>query len=473
MTLYRSLLLIAAYFVLMSAQSSLAFAIEKKVPTSKFEVQLSYAPVVKSAAPAVVNIYTKRVIKARSTPFANDPFFQRFFGGAPRDRIERSLGSGVIVGADGVIVTNHHVIQDADEITVALADRREYDAEIILDDERTDLAILRIHTEGEKLPVLAFSDSDNIEVGDLVLAIGNPFGVGQTVTSGIVSALARTQVSGSDYQFFIQTDAAVNPGNSGGALIGMDGQLIGINTAIFSRSGGSNGIGFAIPANMVKYVVTSALAEGQLVRPWFGSGGQVVTSDIAESLGFDRPGGVLVDEVYPDGPADKAGLEQGDIILNIDGKEVSSPEALNYYIGLEAVGGSIPLEIIRGEKRQNLMVALEAAPENPPRNITTLEADNLFYGTMLANLSPAYAQEIGISVFERGVVVLNVPRAVMRRTSIRRGDVFKSVNGDKVITIAEIEKALYQDPRNIDFVINRNGRQIECIIREKGRSYCK
>ena len=470
--------LLILFSILLMISSGTLQAADKKVPSSKIEIQLSYAPVVKQAAPAVVNIYTKRVVKTRSySPFANDPFFQRFFGnrlgGAPRERIQRSLGSGVIVQEDGVIVTNHHVVEGADEITVALSDRREFDAEIILNDEKTDLAILRIKTGDEKLPTLKFSDSDTVEVGDLVLAIGNPFGVGQTVTSGIVSALARTQVSGQDYQFFIQTDAAVNPGNSGGALIGMNGELIGINTAIFSRSGGSNGIGFAIPANMVQHVVSSALMGGGLVRPWFGGGGQAVTSDIAESLGFDRPGGVLVDDIYPDGPADKAGLEQGDVILSIDGKPVSSPQALRYYTGLKKVGGTIPVVILRGEKRRTLIIPLQAAPEYPLRNITTLEKGSLFNGMKLANLSPAYSEEIGTNIYERGVIVLEVPRSVMRQTSIRRGDIFKAVNGDKVITIKDIQQALNQDSRNIDFTVSRTGRQIECVIRSKGRSYCK
>lgn len=475
MNLSRLFTLSFALAVLFSGKT---YAADKQVPSSAVELQLSYAPVVKQAAPAVVNIYTRRIVKTRSSsPFANDPFFQRFFGdrlgGAPRARIQRSLGSGVIVEGDGVIVTNHHVVEGADEITVALSDRREFDAEIILSDEKTDLAILRIDTDGEKLPILKFSDSDSIEVGDLVLAIGNPFGVGQTVTSGIISALARTQVSGQDYQFFIQTDAAVNPGNSGGALIGMDGELIGINTAIFSRSGGSNGIGFAIPANMVRHVVSSALLGGELVRPWFGGGGQAVTPDIAESLGFDRPGGILVDDIYPGGPADKAGLEPGDVILSIDGKLVSSPQALRYYTGLEKVGGTIPLGILRGEKRKTLTVPLEAAPEDPPRNITTIAQDSVFYGMKLANLSPAYSEEIGMSIYERGVIVLAVPRGVIRRTSVRRGDVFKLVNGEKVITIKHIQDALHDDSQNIDFTVNRTGRQIECVIRANGRSYCK
>ncbi|VAX07686.1 Serine protease precursor MucD/AlgY associated with sigma factor RpoE [hydrothermal vent metagenome] len=477
MTLPRFFLLFSTMLALLSLNITAAPAADKKIPSSKTEVQLSYAPVVKQAAPAVVNIYTKRVVKTRNfSPFANDPFFQRFFGdrfgGSPRARIERSLGSGVIIGADGVIVTNHHVVAGADKITVALSDRREFEAEVILNDEKTDLAVLRIKTRGEKLPVLTFSDSDSIEVGDLVLAIGNPFGVGQTVTSGIVSALARTQVSGQDYQFFIQTDAAVNPGNSGGALIGMDGDLIGINTAIFSRSGGSNGIGFAIPANMVKYVVSSALSGGELVRPWFGGRGQMVTSEIAESLGFDRPGGVLVNDIYPGGPADKAGLTQGDVILTIDGRQVSSPAALRYYTGLEAVGGTIPLEIIRGEKRRILHVPLMPAPEDPPRNIITLKGDHLFSGTKFANLSPAYAEEIGVNPYDTGVIVLGVPRSVTRMTGVQKGDIFKSVNDRKVKTLEDIRGALRDDPVNIGFTISRAGKSKDCVIRAGGRSYC-
>jgi len=478
MTTCRLLILGSTLIALSFLPANAAQAEGKKIPATQREVQLSYAPVVKAAAPAVVNIYTKRVVKTQNrSPFANDPFFQRFFGdrfnNAPQERIERSLGSGVIVESGGVIVTNHHVVDGADKITVALSDRREYDAEVILSDEKADLAVLRIDTHGEALPTLKFSNSDNIEVGDLVLAIGNPFGVGQTVTSGIVSALARTQVSGQDYQFFIQTDAAVNPGNSGGALIGMDGRLIGINTAIFSRSGGSNGIGFAIPANMVRHVVSSALADGKIVRPWFGSGGQAVTAEIAESLGLDRPGGVLVDNVYPGGPASKAGLMQGDVILGIDGKDVSSPGALRYYIGLAAVGGTIPLDILRADKRKILNIPLEAAPENPPRNITTLGGDHIFSGIKLANLSPAYSEELGMNIYEKGVVVLAAPRPVIRRTSVRAGDVFKFVDGDKVTTIADIQKAIDHDPVNIDFTIRRGGRQIECVIRAEGKSYCR
>ena len=234
---------------------------QKNVPNSQAEIKLSFAPLVKKVAPAVVNIFTRKTVTQRSfSPLFDDPFFRRFFGGqlrkSPKSRkkVQNSLGSGVIVKSDGIVITNHHVIKGAEEITVVLSDRREFGAEIIVSDKRTDLAILKIRELNDELPFLALRDSDDLEVGDLVLAIGNPFGVGQTVTSGIVSALARTQVGINDLNFFIQTDAAINPGNSGGALVSLDGKLVGINSAIYSKGGGSVGIGFAIPTNMVRTV---------------------------------------------------------------------------------------------------------------------------------------------------------------------------------------------------------------------------
>jgi S1-C subfamily serine protease len=260
---------------------------ETAVPQSRPEVQLSFAPIVKRTAPAVVNVYAKRIERQQESGLLADPFFRRFFGedgnfGRPRERVANSLGSGVIVDATGYIVTNNHVIANGSDIRVVLSDRREFEAKLLLADERTDLAVLKIDAGDEELPILPLSDSDNLEVGDLVLAIGNPFGVGQTVTSGIVSALARTQVGITDYQFFIQTDAAINPGNSGGALVDMNGELVGINTAIFSRSGGSIGIGFSIPSNMVNTVVATAKSgSNKIKRPWLGVELQDVTPDVA------------------------------------------------------------------------------------------------------------------------------------------------------------------------------------------------
>ena len=294
--------------------ASAALSQDRAVPQSQAQVQLSYAPIVARAAPAVVNVYSNRIVRQ-----AVNPFFQQFFGEGPmRSRVEQSLGSGVIVRGDGIVLTNHHVVNGGSEIKVALTDRREFTARVLLSDPRTDLAVLKIDPGAETLPALQFGDSDRIQVGDLVLAIGDPFGVGQTVTSGIVSALARSNGGASDYQFFIQTDAAINPGNSGGALVTMDGRLIGINSSIVSSSGGNIGIGFAIPSNMARVVVEGALSGG-IKRPWLGAEGQAVTAEIARSLGLARPEGVLISQVHPRSPAAQGGLQQGDVVLSIDG----------------------------------------------------------------------------------------------------------------------------------------------------------
>src|SRR5688572_3107709 len=346
---FRAVALLACIALLALSVEALA---QRTVPESPEALKLSFAPVVKKAAPAVVNVYVLHRVEQMVSPFFDDPFFGRLFGerfGIPRERIQNSLGSGVLVSGDGVVVTNNHVIKGSGEakITVALADGREFPAELILKDERSDLAVLRLEADGVPFPSIAFADSDGLEVGDLVLAIGDPFGVGQTVTSGIVSALARTQVGISDYQFFIQTDAAINPGNSGGALVDMSGQLVGINTAIFSKSGGSHGIGFAIPSNMVRLVVQSALKGGKVQRPWLGASLQSVTPDIADSLGLDTPSGALVAKLHAKGPAARAGLLAGDVVVSVDGKKVQDPQGLQYRFITKGVGGSTELGVVR------------------------------------------------------------------------------------------------------------------------------
>jgi Do/DeqQ family serine protease len=307
---------------LMNAPASAQGFFQRQTPASKAEVQLSFAPLVKQAAPAVVNVYGVRREQRQRNAIFDDPLFREFFGGGKQgqERVQQSVGSGVIVGSDGYVVTNHHVIEGMTEVKIALADRREFDADIVLRDPRTDLAVLRVKNAGEaRLTSIPLGDSDVVEVGDIVLAIGNPFGVGQTVTQGIVSALARTQVGISDYQFFIQTDAAINPGNSGGALVDMQGRLVGINTAIFSRSGGSHGIGFAVPVNMLKIVIESARGGGATVkRPWFGARLDSVDREKAEALGLDRPTGALVTNVIEKSPASDARLQRGDVITAVD-----------------------------------------------------------------------------------------------------------------------------------------------------------
>src|SRR5262250_1857951 len=340
----------------------------RRVPSSPTELRLSYAPVVQRAAPAVVNVYAAKTVAVRN-PLFDDPIFRRFFGvpGAPGGEgqpVQRSLGSGVLVDPAGLIVTNNHVIEGADQVKVSLADKREFEAEIVLKDARSDLAVLRIGDKRERFAAIDLGDSDALQVGDVVLAIGNPFGVGQTVTHGIVSAVARTQIGITDYQFFIQTDAAINPGNSGGGLVGLDGRLVGINTAIFSRSGGSQGIGFAIPANMVRVVVASAKTGGSTVkRPWLGARLQAVTPEIAESMGLKRPAGALVATVAPGSAAARGGLRTGDLIISIDGQTVDDSNAFDYRFATKALGGTAKLGIVRSGRETAATVALETAPE--------------------------------------------------------------------------------------------------------------
>ena len=470
----KFVMMVAAGLVVLTAQPEAVPAAEsaaKAVPSSKAAIEFSYASVVKLVAPAVVNIYTRKVVRTRSiSPFFNDPFFRRFFGnnlpfGVPRERIQNSLGSGVIVGADGLIVTNHHVIKGADAITVVLSDRREFEARIISDDERTDLAVLRIDPKGESLPMIPFRDSDELEVGDLVLALGNPFGVGQTVTSGIVSALARTTVGISDFRFFIQTDAAINPGNSGGALVTLDGRLVGINTAIFSRSGGSVGIGFAVPSNMVRAVVAGARGGGQVVRPWFGAKGQGVTADLSDSLGLARPQGVIVNEIYPGGPADRAGLEVGDIVVAVNGREVNDAEALRFRIATLALDGKAKLSVLRRGRERQLTLALLPPPEEPRPDRRRLKGDHPFSGATVANLSPALADELGLDTLGRGVIVLALRRgAPAQRVGLRPGDIVLKVHDEAIKTVGVLVQALERPVRNWRLSIRRGDKVLSVEI---------
>src|SRR6202011_2059754 len=345
---------------------------ERRVPASPAEVKLSYAPIVQRAQPAVVNVYAAKMVQNRN-PLLDDPIFRRFFGvpGQGPEQMQRSLGSGVMVDPSGLVVTNVHVIEGADEVKVSLADKREFEAKIGLKGPRSELGVLRVKGAHEKFPTLDFANSDELQVGDVVLAIGNPFGVGQTVTHGIISALARTQVGITDYQFFIQTDAAINPGNSGGALVDMNGKLAGINTAIFSRSGGSQGIGFAIPANMVRVVVASAKSGGKAVkRPWLGARLQAVTPEIAESLGLRLPNGALVASVVPNSPAARAGLKSSDLIIAVDGQAIEDPNAFDYRFATHPIGGTSQVDVQRAGKPVKLTVPLETAPDTGRNEIT-------------------------------------------------------------------------------------------------------
>jgi Do/DeqQ family serine protease len=454
----------AALAILVAALTGGASAQDRQVPATPAQIQLSFAPVVKRVAPAVVNVYAQHVVE-NNNPFLADPFFRQFFGNMPREQVERSLGSGVIVDPKGLVVTNFHVIEGASEVKVALADKREFDADIVLKDQRSDLAVLRIKGASEQFPTLEFANSDDLQVGDVVLAIGDPFGVGQTVTHGIVSALARTEVGISDYQFFIQTDAAINPGTSGGPLVDINGRMIGLNSAIYSRSGGSQGIGFAIPANMVRVVVASARSgSGAVQRPWLGAKLQQVTPDIADSLGVARPSGALVASVVADGPAARAGIKTGDLIVSVDGAAVDDPNAFDYRFATKPLGGTAQIGLLRQGKQMVVPIALSSLPDTPRAEVE-IKAHSPFLGATVANLSPALADELQLDPQAAGVVITTVADGSPAQSiGFQKGDIVVSVNDQKIDKPADLERVAGAGGRQWRVTIMRGGQQISVMF---------
>lgn len=456
MTLHRSSAAAAA-IVLAALASTSAYAQvqtpDRLAPQSRTEVTLSFAPVVRKALPSVVNVYASRAEKRQVNPLFDDPVFRRFFGGGDTpggssgggggNPTSQSLGSGVIIDPTGLVVTNYHVIEGMTNVKVALADRREYEADIVLRDQRTDLAVLRLKGAGAGLPAMELGDSDALEVGDLALAIGNPFGVGQTVTQGIISANARTQAGISDYGFFVQTDAAINPGNSGGALIDMQARLVGINSAIFSKTGGSVGIGFAIPVNMVKIVVAAAKSGGSKVRrPWLGASMQGLSKEIADSIGLDRPSGALVTDVTDKSPAMQAGLKRGDVVVSVDGQIVDDPEGVGYRLGTKSIGGTSTLSVLREGRKIAVPLSLSVAPENPPRDAVKIKGASPLSGATVLNVSPATIEELSIEGVSSGVAVGDVEADTpAANVSLQRGDVILAINDAKIATTRDMERA--------------------------------
>jgi Do/DeqQ family serine protease len=456
----------AAAIIAVIITASVAAAQDKRVPNAA-ELRMSYAPVVQRVAPAVVNVYAAKTIQNRN-PLFDDPIFRRFFGvpdGGGGSQVQRSLGSGVMIDSSGLVVTNVHVIEGADDIKVSLADKREFEATVVLKDPRSDLAVLRIKDAHERFPTLEFANSDALEVGDIVLAVGNPFGVGQTVTHGIVSALARTQVGITDYQFFIQTDAAINPGNSGGALVDLAGRLVGINTAIFSRSGGSQGIGFAIPANMVQVVVASAKTGGSAVkRPWLGAKLQTITPEIADSIGLKRPAGALIASVVAASPAAKGGLRAGDVIVAVDGQPVDDPNAFDYRFATKPLGGTTQLGVWRAGHDTTAAIALQTAPETE-RDEVVIRARSPFSGVKIANLSPALADELQLQNVDSGVVVVDVDDgSIARNVGFQRGDVIQEVNGEPIAKTRDLERVSKQPNGGWRIVFMRGGQKISAAF---------
>ena len=424
-------------------------------PTDAAAMKTSFAPVVRQAAPAVVNI------SARSVQTVRDPFFEMFGGGVPRQRVAESAGSGVIVRSDGVVVTNNHVIEGAQAIRVVLNDRREFPAKVILADPRSDIAVLQLEGVNGALPVLAIDDQEQLEVGDLVLAIGNPFGVGQSVTNGIISALNRTETGISDSGSFIQTDAAINPGNSGGPLVDMDGDVIGINTAIFSRSGSSAGVGFAVPASMVRRVVDSALGgASSVVRPWLGVKGEAVSADIARSLGLDRPQGLIVTELYAGGPGARAGIEIGDVITAIGGQEVNDQNGLNFTVGTHRPDDQVTISLLRDGRPRTVTARVQTLPGNADPAQGVLVNQGPLAGLKVAPLSPALADRLGGDPFKRGVIVTAVAGNA-GRYQIKPGDLIRQINGRPVTTVDAVQGVTSRT----ELTIERQGRQLTGVVR--------
>ena len=443
---------------------------QQKVPPPSREVaQYSFAPIVRKAAPAVVNVYVRSRVQAFNSPFADDPIFRRLFGnqfGEPSERVQSSLGSGVIIDAAGIVVTNTHVVKGRGEteIRVALSDKREFDAKVVTLDDKTDIAILKIEGAAEKFPVLEFEDSDSLEVGDMVLAIGNPFGVGQTVTSGIVSALARSEVGQSDQQIFIQTDAAINPGNSGGALVDMSGRLVGINTMIFSKTGGSVGIGFAIPSNLVRVYAESAASGRKVERPWLGAKLEAVTREVAEGLGLDRVAGAVVTRISDKGPASEAGLEPGDVITRVDGVEVTDARSVFYRLTTKGVGQSAKLGIIRKGGPVDVTIALLAAPAGGKDDVKNLSGNHPLDGARVSNILPAIADELNLDQ-TGGVVVLSVRNgSAAQGLSFRPGDIIVANSGEKIANVDEVEAALNTRQRLWQIAVKRGARVLQLQV---------
>jgi len=434
------------------------------------------------ATPSVVNISTTRVIKQTDQApfdFFDDPFFRRFFGdqypqhpNIPKEHKEQSLGSGVIVSEDGYIVTNNHVIEKSQEIKVLLSNKRDYKAKLIGADPKTDVAVIKIEAKG--LAALPWGDSNKLRVGEIVFAIGNPFGLNQTVTMGVIGAVGRANVGIADYEDFIQTDAAINPGNSGGALINAKGELIGINTAIVSRTGGYQGIGFAVPSSMVKQVMESLIKYKKVVRGWLGVSIQEVTSDLAEEFGVKDLKGALVSGVMKGSPAEKAGIKQGDVILKFNGKDVEDTGHLRNMVSQSAIGTKVKVKLLRQKKEIEVEVSIaelpkklgEAAAEEDAAE--SQEESNALSGVTVRELTPELAKRFGAGEGDAGVVVVKVDAGSKAfEAGIRQGDVVLQVNQKDIATIEDYKKAVarLKAKERILLLIRRKGEDLFLTVR--------
>jgi serine protease Do len=459
-----------------SAQATTPDASTALTNPSRSSVRLadgqSIADVAAKVTPSVVNVFSvktaARQFESDQSPFFSDPFFRFFFDNpgqnfreTPRRR-EQSLGSGVIVSSDGVIVTNNHVVAQAEKIRVALKDGREFQAKLVGSDPKSDVAVLRV--DAKDLPAIPIADSSKVRVGDLALAVGNPFGIGQTVTMGIISAVGRANMGITDYEDFIQTDAAINPGNSGGALVTMDGLLVGINTAIVSRTGGYQGVGFAIPSNMAMQVKDSILRHGKVIRGWLGVAIQDVTEELAKSMGIAAKTGVLVSDVTLDGPAGKAGLKRGDVITAIDGVKTNDSAHLRNIVALAGNGKKVRIDLLRGGKEKSFEVTLGELPADGAglgSGVQQTENAGLFAGVSVRELDGATRRQMRIPENVRGVLVTSIePQSPATGTGLRPGDVILEVNRTETPSVEAFRKAARKNEGRALVLVYRDGMTI-------------
>jgi serine protease Do len=434
-----------------------------------------FTPVVQRVVPAVVNIFSERVVRTnpQAAPFFDNPLFRDFFGdlgpfNVPRERSERSLGSGVIVSPEGYILTNSHVVQGATEIHVGLADKRELSGRIVGTDPKTDIALIRV--DERNLPVLTLGDATKVAVGDFVLAVGNPFGVGQTVTQGIVSATGRRGLNIEQYEDFIQTDAAINPGNSGGALVNVRGELIGINTAILSGGGGNQGVGFAVPSNMARYVMEQIMKQGRVIRGYLGVAIQDVTQPMAQAFGMKEARGVVISDITEGSPADRAGLRRGDVILEVNGEPAVDSASVSLRISQFAPGSRARLTILRDNKQQEITATLGELPAERERAQAgpSGESGQARLGISAQELTPSIARQLGLPSGTTGVLVADVqPGSVAAEAGLRRGDVIQEVNRRPVRSVTDFQRAVSGAGDPVLLLINRGGSTIYVTIERK------
>ncbi len=449
------------------------YTVTPNVPRQILETGKAFSEIVSAVSPSVVNISTTKVVKRNTGPF-EDPFFDLFSPfhdfGMPKKWKERSLGSGVIVSQDGYIITNNHVVEKADEIKVTLLDRRTLKGSIVGSDPKTDIAIIKI--DASNLQTLSWGDSDKLQVGEFVLAIGSPYGLSNTVTMGIISAVGRANVGIADYEDFIQTDAAINPGNSGGPLVNIKGELVGINTAIFSKTGGYQGIGFAVPSNMVRLVMDQLVQKGKVTRGWIGITIQELTPELAQEFGLKKSKGALVSDIAKNSPAAKAGILRGDIILEFNGKEVKDVSSLRNMVAQSKAGSEIILKILRAGKEFTVKVAIVELPrevaEVVPDRLPNDQEARILTGLTVMDLSKEIVRQLGFNKDEKGVVVVKVePGSPADEAEIKKGDIIKEINKKEIDSLQDFNRIATNVKRNESALlfINRGGKKFYVILK--------